>query len=50
MGRQVTLHYVYDPFCGWCYGAAPLLTAAADLGRLKVVAHSVGCSRGIRCE
>ena len=18
-----TLHYIYDPFCGWCYGLAP---------------------------
>lgn len=20
-----TLHYIYDPLCGWCYAAAPLL-------------------------
>ncbi|MGL5499152.1 MAG: DsbA family protein, partial [Aeromonas sobria] len=19
--QQTTLHYVYDPLCGWCYGA-----------------------------
>ena len=30
--NDTTLHYVYDPLCGWCYGAAPLLEAAADLG------------------
>ena len=22
------LHYIYDPLCGWCYGAAPLVEAA----------------------
>nr|WP_199064239.1 DsbA family protein [Chromobacterium sp. ASV5] len=25
----MTLHYFYDPLCGWCYGASPLLQAAA---------------------
>lgn len=20
-----TLHYIHDPLCGWCYGAAPLV-------------------------
>ena len=23
-----TLHYIYDPLCGWCYGAKPLVQAA----------------------
>ena len=22
------LHYIYDPLCGWCYGAKPLVQAA----------------------
>lgn len=26
-----TLHYIHDPLCGWCYAAAPLLQAAAQL-------------------
>ena len=26
---SATLHYVYDPLCGWCYGAEPLVWAAA---------------------
>ncbi|WP_028534130.1 DsbA family protein [Paludibacterium yongneupense] len=34
------LHYIYDPLCGWCYGAAPLIRAAAC--RLTVVAHAGG--------
>ena len=26
------LHYIYDPLCGWCYAAEPLVLAAADAG------------------
>jgi putative protein-disulfide isomerase len=35
-----TLHYIHDPLCGWCYGAAPLLRAAREL--VPVVAHGGG--------
>ncbi|MEC5384708.1 DsbA family protein [Uliginosibacterium sp. H3] len=24
---QATLHYIFDPLCGWCYAASPLLRA-----------------------
>jgi len=24
---RATLHYIFDPLCGWCYAAAPLLGA-----------------------
>lgn len=27
-----TLHYLYDPLCGWCYAAEPLVRAAAAAG------------------
>lgn len=46
MSNQATLHYVYDPFCGWCYGAAPLLSAASDLEGLKIVPHGGGMLAG----
>lgn len=36
---SATLHYYYDPLCGWCYGAAPL-TAAAAIPGLRVVLHA----------
>ena len=26
------LHYVYDPLCGWCYAATPMVDAAAAAG------------------
>nr|WP_305120723.1 DsbA family protein [Aeromonas sp. JL9] len=40
--QQTTLHYVYDPLCGWCYGAAPLLQAAATIAGLKIELHAGG--------
>lgn len=41
-----TLHYLYDPLCGWCYGAAPLLKAAREV--LAVRAHGGGMMAGAR--
>jgi putative protein-disulfide isomerase len=35
-----TLHYIYDPFCGWCYAAAPLVKAAREV--LPVRTHGGG--------
>ncbi|MEQ6292464.1 DsbA family protein [Vogesella sp. GCM10023246] len=35
-----TLHYYYDPLCGWCYGAAPLLAAAANVADLAIALHA----------
>jgi putative protein-disulfide isomerase len=26
------LHYIYDPLCGWCYAATPLVNMAAEAG------------------
>lgn len=49
MNKQATLHYVYDPFCGWCYGLAPLVSAADEAG-LRVVPHSSGMLAGERAQ
>ena len=38
--NDTTLHYVYDPLCGWCYGAAPLLEAAAGIPTLRIALHA----------
>lgn len=35
-----TLHYIHDPMCGWCYGAAPLIQAARLI--VEVKAHAGG--------
>ncbi len=32
------LHYIYDPLCGWCYGAAPLVQAARGISGLTIEA------------
>ena len=39
-----TLHYIYDPLCGWCYGAKPLVQAAQAV--LPVLLHGGGMMTG----
>ncbi|WP_457424507.1 DsbA family protein [Roseateles sp. P5_E7] len=41
---MMTLHYIHDPLCGWCYGAAPLVRVARDT--LTVQAHGGGMMAG----
>lgn len=36
------LHYIYDPLCGWCYGAEPLVRAAASVDGLELELHGGG--------
>ncbi len=43
---MTTLHYVFDPLCGWCYGAAPLISAARDVPDLTIVLHAGGMMAG----
>jgi putative protein-disulfide isomerase len=43
---DATLHYIHDPFCGWCYGAAPLVKAASAV--VTVRAHGGGMMAGAR--
>lgn len=42
----LTLHYLYDPLCGWCYAAAPLVQAARELPGLQLQAHGGGMLTG----
>lgn len=44
--KTTILHYIYDPLCGWCYGAAPLVKVARAV--LKVHAHAGGMMTGAR--
>ena len=41
---ESTLHYIYDPMCGWCYGASPLIEAARKVARIE--AHAGGMMMG----
>ena len=44
MTCAITLHYLYDPLCAWCYGAKPLIEEARGL--LPVVGHGGGMMTG----
>jgi putative protein-disulfide isomerase len=41
-----TLHYVFDPLCGWCYAAAPLVAASRTIAGLAVELHGGGMMTG----
>ncbi len=38
---RLILHYFYDPLCGWCYAAEPLIQAAAAAG-VPIMLHGGG--------
>lgn len=40
------LHYIYDPLCGWCYAAAPLIKEARKV--VPVQAYGGGMMTGAR--
>lgn len=40
------LHAIYDPLCGWCYAAAPLLAAAREVPGLALQLHAGGMMVG----
>jgi putative protein-disulfide isomerase len=42
--KPTILHYLYDPLCGWCYGAAPLIRATR--GIIPVRLHGGGLMTG----
>ncbi|CAN7422427.1 DsbA family protein [Pseudoduganella sp. LjRoot289] len=41
-----TLHYIFDPLCGWCYAAAPLISAARNVPGLRMAFHAGGMMTG----
>ncbi|PLK50651.1 DsbA family protein [Uliginosibacterium sp. TH139] len=41
-----TLHYIFDPLCGWCYAVAPLLRAAREVPGLSIALHGGGMMTG----
>lgn len=44
--RPPVLHYIFDPLCGWCYAAAPLLRVARQQAGLGVQWHGGGMLSG----
>lgn len=41
-----TLHYLYDPLCGWCYGATPAIDALQEASGLTVSLLPTGLFSG----
>jgi putative protein-disulfide isomerase len=39
---NAVLHYIYDPLCGWCYGAEPLVWAASKVDGVALHLHAGG--------
>jgi len=39
---SATLHFIYDPLCGWCYCAEPLVNAAERVSGLAIRLHGGG--------
>lgn len=44
--NTLTLHYIYDPYCGWCYAAAPLVEIAAKHPHISIEMHGGGMLAG----
>ncbi|TNH43506.1 DsbA family protein [Photorhabdus luminescens] len=42
----MTLHYIYDPLCGWCYGVSSLIQAAKEVANVKIELHGGGMLTG----
>jgi putative protein-disulfide isomerase len=45
---SLRLHYAYDPLCGWCYAAAPLVNALRRTGWFTLALHGGGMLAGVR--
>jgi len=41
-----TLHYLFDPLCGWCYGTTPILSALAEVPTLNIEPLPTGLFSG----
>ncbi|MEY0233717.1 DsbA family protein [Providencia manganoxydans] len=43
---KITLHYIYDPLCGWCYGASPIIEIANAHPNIALELHGGGMLAG----
>lgn len=44
--RKITVTYLFDPLCGWCYGAAPSLRRLKDLPGIALTMAPTGLFSG----
>lgn len=45
VGKPI-LHYLFDPLCGWCYAAEPLIDVIRALDAFELVLHGGGLMQG----
>ncbi|HTD05230.1 DsbA family protein [Undibacterium sp.] len=45
-----TLHYLFDPLCGWCYGATPTLSRLQEVSGITVKLLPTGLFSGERAR
>jgi putative protein-disulfide isomerase len=43
---QKTLHYLFDPLCGWCYGATPAVSESLEIPSVTVELLPTGLFSG----
>lgn len=48
--NKITLDYIYDPLCGWCYGAAPLIAIAASHPNISLKLNGGGMMAGLNVK
>ncbi|NSY99655.1 DsbA family protein [Agrobacterium tumefaciens] len=48
MSKTIRLTYLFDPLCGWCYGAAPAIGTLMQQGDITVIALPSGLFAGAR--
>ena len=46
MNQSLVLHYIYDPMCGWCYAASPLVAQLPKISEISVQLHAGGMWTG----
>lgn len=46
MSQTKTVTYLFDPLCGWCYGASPALASLAGIGGLSLELMPTGLFSG----
>ena len=47
MNTQTTVTYLFDPLCGWCYGASPMIRKLAQQSSLTLELAPTGLFAGI---
>jgi putative protein-disulfide isomerase len=43
---NITLHYLFDPLCGWCYGATPALSVLSESSQITIAMQPTGLFSG----